>query len=196
MIEQKIRPWFQKYFINYVARIISRYNVSANMITILSLTTGVISALFVSWLPLLAVIFLLLSGYLDILDGSIARIKNQSTAFGTMLDILSDRFVESFIIIALFIRHPQISLVGLLMMMSIIVCVSSFLLVGIFVQKEYHKSFYYSPGLIERAETFIFFIIMILFPSTVLWLGILFTFLVLWTTFYRVVEFYFHTNRR
>lgn len=59
-----------------------------------------------------------------------------------MLDILSDRCVESFIIIAIFINQPQIAWVGLLMMMSIIVCISSFLLVGVFSQKESIKSFY------------------------------------------------------
>ncbi|AJC48631.1 CDP-alcohol phosphatidyltransferase [Allofrancisella guangzhouensis] len=195
MIEQTIRPWFQKHLINTIAAIISTSDVSANTITTLSFITGAISALLILWMPWLAVIFLLLSGYLDVLDGTIARMQNTSSAFGTMLDILSDRFVESFIIIALFIAQPQIAWVGLFMMMSIVACVSSFLLVGIFSQQESHKSFYYSPGLMERAETFIFFIIMILLPSTVLWLGILFTILVLWTTFYRVGEFYFYTKR-
>ena len=89
------------------------------------------------------------------LDGSLARLQNL-VHLGTMLDILSDHFVESFIIIAIFINQPQIWF-GLLMMMSINVCISSFLLVGVFSQKESIKSFYYSPSLIERAEIFIFF---------------------------------------
>ena len=61
------------------------------------------------------------------------------------------------------------------MMMSIIVCIIGFLLVGVFSQKESIKSFYYSPSLIERAEIFIFFIIIILFPSIVLMLGLIYT---------------------
>ncbi|MED7820350.1 MULTISPECIES: CDP-alcohol phosphatidyltransferase family protein [unclassified Francisella] len=190
MLEQSVRPWFQRYFINKVANILSALNIKPNSLTILSLITGFISAIFILYLPWLAVVFLLVSGYLDVLDGSVARIQKSSSSFGTMLDILSDRFVESVVIIAIFIFQPQIAWVGLIMMMSIIVCISSFLLVGIFSQQESSKSFYYSPGLMERAETFIFFIIMILLPSTVLWLGILFTVLVLWTTFYRVYEFY------
>lgn len=112
-----------------------------------------------------------------------------------MLDILSDHFVESFIIIAIFINQPQIWF-GLLMMMSIIVCISSFLLVGVFSQKESIKSFYYSPSLIERAEIFIFFIIMILFPSIVLMLGLIYTLLVLRTTLYRCYEFYVYDKER
>ncbi|MDE4940495.1 CDP-alcohol phosphatidyltransferase, partial [Francisella tularensis subsp. holarctica] len=83
------------------------------------------------------------------------------------------------------INQLDIAGVGLLMMMSIIVCISSWLLVGIFSQNESSKSFYYSPGLIERAETFIFFIVMFLFPNRVGVLGLIYTLLGLWTTLYR-----------
>ncbi|MBK2260301.1 CDP-alcohol phosphatidyltransferase family protein, partial [Francisella tularensis] len=144
----------------------------------------------------LCIFLLLRSGYFDILDGSVARLQGSSSSFGTILDILSDRFVESFIIIAIFINQLDIAWVGLLMMMSIIVCISSFLLVGIFSQKESSKSFYYSPGLIERAETFIFFIVMILFPNIVVVLGLIYTLLVLWTTLYRCYEFYVYDKQR
>jgi phosphatidylglycerophosphate synthase len=132
------------------------------------------------------------------LDGSLARLRESSSNIGTMLDILSDRFVESFMIISIFVYQPQLAWVGLLMMMSILVCISSFLLVGIFTQNDTHKSFYYSPGLIERAETFLFFIAMIIFPSPslVFYLGLIYTVLVLWTTGYRCHEFYLHEKNK
>lgn len=189
MIEQKIRPAFQKIFVDNVAKLVAPI-IAPNLITILSLICGLVAAVSFFINQYLCVFLLLLSGYLDILDGSVARLQNSSSSFGTMLDILSDRFVESFIIIVIFINQLDIAWVGLLMMMSIIVCISSFLLVGIFSQKESFKSFYYSPGLIERTETFIFFIVMILLPSTVFVLGLIYTLLVLWTTLYRCYEFY------
>ncbi len=189
MLEQRVRPWFQRYFVLAIAKYCAT-RVSANTVTLLSLIVGLCAAVMVVFEPMVAIVLLLLSGYLDILDGSIARLQNSSSPLGTMLDILSDRLVESFMIIAIFVVQPQFAIVGLVMMMSITVCISSFLLVGIFSQQESQKSFYYSAGLMERAETFIFFIVMIVFPSSVLWLGILFTVLVLWTTFYRVWEFY------
>ncbi|AJI47815.1 CDP-alcohol phosphatidyltransferase family protein [Francisella philomiragia] len=189
MIEQKIRPIFQKIFVDNVAKLVAPI-IAPNVVTILSLICGLVAAVSFFINQYLCVFLLLLSGYLDILDGSVARLQNSSSSFGTMLDILSDRFVESFIIIVIFINQLDIAWVGLLMMMSIIVCISSFLLVGIFSQKESSKSFYYSPGLIERAETFIFFIVMILLPSTVFVLGLIYTLLVLWTTLYRCYEFY------
>lgn len=191
MIEQKIRPAFQKIFVDNVAKLVAHI-IAPNLITILSLICGLVAAVSFFINQYLCVFLLLLSGYLDILDGSVARLQNSSSSFGTMLDILSDRFVESFIIIVIFINQLDIAWIGLLMMMSIIVCISSFLLVGIFSQKESSKSFYYSPGLIERAETFIFFIVMILLPSTVFVLGLIYTLLVLWTTLYRCYEFYCH----
>ncbi|MBK2109940.1 CDP-alcohol phosphatidyltransferase family protein [Francisella tularensis] len=195
MIEQKIRPVFQRIFVDSIAKSIAPV-IAPNLITLISLIVGLVAAIAFFINQYLCIFLLLLSGYFDILDGSVARLQGSSSSFGTILDILSDRFVESFIIIAIFINQLDIAWVGLLMMMSIIVCISSFLLVGIFSQKESSKSFYYSPGLIERAETFIFFIVMILFPNIVVVLGLIYTLLVLWTTLYRCYEFYVYDKQR
>lgn len=194
MIESSLRPLFQKVFIQPLLHIGARH-LPANAITITSLITGFMSACFLSAeFNFMAILLLLISGYLDILDGSVARMQNNSTHFGTVLDILSDRLVESFIVIALFIRDPNLAFVCLLMMMSMLVCVSSFLLVGIFSEKQSEKSFYYSPGLMERAEAFIFFIAMIIFNQLALIIGIVFTLLVLWTTGVRMYQFYKQSN--
>ena len=195
MIEQKLRPFIQSTLVNSVAKFLVG-KCKPNTITILSFIVGLVSAICVFVNPYLSVMLLLLSGYFDVLDGSLARLRGSSSNIGTMLDILSDRFVESFMIIAIFTYQPQLAWVGLFMMMSILVCISSFLLVGIFTQNDTQKSFYYSPGLIERAETFIFFIIMIIFPSLVFCLGLIYTILVLWTTAYRCYEFYLHEKTR
>nr|AAV29317.1 NT02FT1914 [synthetic construct] len=195
MIEQIIRPVFQRIFVDGIAKFIAPV-IAPNLITLISLIVGLVAAIAFFINQYLCIFLLLLSGYFDILDGSVARLQGSSSSFGTILDILSDRFVESFIIIAIFINQLDIAWVGLLMMMSIIVCISSFLLVGIFSQKESSKSFYYTPGLIERAETFIFFIVMILFPNIVVVLGLIYTLLVLWTTLYRCYEFYVYDKQR
>lgn len=83
-----------------------------------------------------------------------------------------------------------------MMTMSIAFCMYSFLLVGMFSENSSQKSFYYSPGFIERAETFLFFIVMILLPSTVFYLGIIYTILVSWTTLYRCYEFYLYQQNK
>ena len=189
MIETRMRPVFQRLFVENIARLLIR--ITPDKITLLSLLCGVLAAFFISFdFRIFAIVLLLLSGYLDILDGSIARIQNSSSAFGTMLDIISDRFVEASIILSFYIRQNGLGLITLLMMMSIVVCISSFLVVGIFSRNEGPKSFFHSPGLMERAEAFIFFGIMILWPQVNFVAGSLFTVLVFWTAFYRMYEFY------
>ncbi len=190
MIESSLRPAFQRIFVKPALSLGGRY-LSANGITICALIVGLIAAGFLSMdYSYLDVVLLLLSGYLDILDGSVARLQNNSTAFGTVLDILSDRLVESSIVIALFLRDPSLGLICLLMSMSMLMCISSFLLVGIFSDKQSEKSFHYSSGLMERAESFIFFILMMLLPDYVLILGVVFTVLVWWTMIFRAYQFY------
>jgi phosphatidylglycerophosphate synthase len=190
MIEQKIRPAFQRIFVDSLAGLLVG-KVKPNTITILALLVGFLSAFSLFYNKYLCISLLLLSGYLDILDGSLARLQGSSSKFGTLLDILSDRLVEIFIIIAIFINQPlQVLWVGFFMIVSISFCMYSFLLVGMFSQNISQKSFYYSPGLIERAETFIFFVIMIVLPGLVLSLGLIYTVLVVWTTIYRCYEFY------
>lgn len=190
MIEQKIRPAFQRIFIDNVAKVLSA-KVKPNTVTLLALLVGLLSAVCLFIDRYLCLFLLLFSGYLDVLDGSIARLQKSSSNFGTMFDILSDRAVEIFIIMAIFINQPIENLwVSILMLISISFCMYSFLLVGIFSQRESQKSFYYSPGLIERAETFVFFIVMIVLPQYVFYVGIIYTVLVSWTAFYRCYEFY------
>lgn len=190
MIDQRLRPAFQKVFVDSIARFLGN-KIKPNTITLLALSVGLLSAVSLYFDKYLCVFLLLLSGYLDILDGSVARLQNASSNFGTLLDILSDRLVEVFIIIAIFISQPLQNLwVAVLMFISISFCMYSFLLVGIFSQRESQKSFYYSSGLIERAETFIFFIVMILLPTAVFYLGVIYTILVMWTAVYRCYEFY------
>lgn len=195
MLEQRLRPFLQAKLVDGITIFLAD-KIKPNTVTILATIVGLMCAasLFVN--PYLCVVLLLFSGYLDVLDGSIARLQKSSSNFGTLLDILSDRLVEAFIIIAIFINQPAALWVGLLMTMSIAFCMYSFLLVGMFSENSSQKSFHYSPGLIERAETFVFFIVMILFPATVFYLGIIYTILVIWTTFYRCYEFYLYQKNK
>jgi len=189
MIEQKLRPFIQKNLVDNVAGKFAA-KTKPNTITLIALLIGLLCAVSLFVNSYLCVVLLLLSGYFDVLDGSIARIQGSSSKLGTLFDILCDRAVESFIIIAIFINQPNLLWIGLLMVMAISFCMYSFLLVGMFSENNTQKSFYYSPGLIERAETFLFFIAMIIFPSIVFYLGLIYTVLVLWTTGYRCYEFY------
>lgn len=139
----------------------------------------------------LAFCLLLLSGYLDVLDGSLARYKSLSSPQGAAFDIVSDRAVEFAIICGLFLVDPSARALSCICMLgSVLVCVSSFLVVGIFEANESHKSFHYSPGLMERTEAFLFFGAMIIFPQAFTLLAITFIVLVSFTAFRRLFQFH------
>ena len=152
---------------------------------------GIIPALAFNYSKV-AIVLLLLSGYFDTLDGSLARAQNRVTAKGAVLDIVSDRIVEFSIIFGLALIDPQSrGLMALLMLGSVLICITSFLVIGVFTTNQSEKSFHYSPGIIERTEAFLFFGLMILFPSLFFPLALLFTGLVLLTSTVRIWQFFF-----
>lgn len=160
-------------------------------ITLLSCITGA-SVFFFLWQGLnkSACIALALSGLLDTLDGSIARHRGKTSPVGAVLDIVSDRCVELGVILGLFSISPtERAWPALLMLGSVLLCITSFLVVGIFTQNSSTKGFHYSPGFMERTEAFCFFAAMILFPGIFFVLSYAFAALVLWTACVRIIQF-------
>lgn len=153
------------------AKVFINKNISANQVTVIAFLTGMLSVFMIAVdKKLMALAFLWLSGYLDAIDGTIARNTNKSSSFGTMMDITFDRLVEIGIIIVLAARNPE-SVFNLLVLSScIIVSMTVFLVVGALSEKEGVKSFRYQAGLAERSEGFIIFSLMVLFQG---WTGII-----------------------
>ena len=190
MLEQIIRQPYQRLLVDPIATKIAS-QATPNKITLLG---GLLGVLVIPTLllkqSLLAILFLLASGYCDTLDGTLARIKNQSDVFGAVLDIIFDRTVEFAVILGLFFVDSHARALSCLFMLgSILLCVTSFLLVAIFTSNTSQKKFYYSPGIIERPEAFIFFILMMIFQSHFIFLSSLFTLLVILTTIIRLNQF-------
>lgn len=164
---------------------------SPQTVTLFSCLLGLMICPFIIFdFPLIAFLGLLLSGFFDTLDGSLARHLNRVTTKGAALDIVCDRIVEFAVVIGLFfVDPPTRGLPSLLMLGSILLCITTFLVIGIFVENKSMKSFFYCPGLIERGEAFIFFSIMILFPSIFMVVAYLFSALTLFTAIFRLREF-------
>ena len=198
MIDSFFRQPYEQWMVTPVVNKICSSNVHPRTITGFALLIGLCIPLFLIFEhPYLAFILLLFTGYLDTLDGSLARAKQHVTPTGAVFDIVSDRVVEFAVILGLFLVDPDNrGLICLYMLGSILICITSFLVVGIFVENQTEKSFYYSPGLIERTEAFIFFSFMILLPTFFTLLGYTFTALVLLTAMIRVWQFHKNTSRR
>ncbi len=192
MIDTYCRAPYQRVLVDPFVSWLSRGQVVTPMhLTFFGLFLGVLV------IPLLAYDFvwaafclILLSGYLDTVDGSLARQTQRSCPKGAVLDIVCDRLVEFSIILGLYFVDPASrALLCLLMLGSVLFCITSFLVVGIFSSNESEKSFYYSPGIMERTEAFLFFVAMILLPSFFLPLALLFTVLVALTAVIRIYQF-------
>lgn len=191
MIDSYLRSRYQTIAINPILKRLIALKISPQTITTAALLLG----LFIPFSLLfgyrfLALALLLASGYLDTLDGSLARALEKSSPQGAVLDIVFDRIVEYSIILGLFlVDPPSRGLICLMMLGSVLICITSFLVVGIFLQNDSTKSFHYSPGIMERTEAFIFFALMILFPTLFTQLGCLFILLVTMTAFIRIWQF-------
>lgn len=161
---------------------------SANEITVLALFVGLgTSVLYVLGFPILAVVFLWLSGFLDAVDGTMAR-NTKTSPFGTVMDITFDRIVEIGMILAIAYIHPEVLWPLLLLSVSIIVSMTIFLVVGAVSEKAGIKSFYYQAGLAERTEGFVLFSVMLLFPPFLFWSTLLFFAVELFTGIQRFME--------
>lgn len=194
MLEGYFRPAYQRYLVNPLAESLATYTkINPHSITLISILFGIISSVCImTGENSVACIFLLLSGYCDTLDGTLARIKKSSSMQGAVIDIVGDRIVEIAVIFGLFCVEPNSrAYASFWMLASSLICITSFLVVGIFSANQSKKSFHYSPGLMERPEAFIFFVTMILVPNLFFLLAWVYTALVCFTAVYRISEFIF-----
>jgi archaetidylinositol phosphate synthase len=189
MIDSYFRAPWQTLLIDRVAGLCALLKLKPHHLTILALILGMAALPALYWhYSWLAVFLLLASGLLDAADGTLARKLGLSSDAGCILDILADRSVEFAVVIGLYLYAPERGFLLLILLGSFYLCVTTFLLSGIFERNLSKKSFHYSPGLIERAETFIYFPIVIIFEETFFWGTIIFATLVFFTAFKRFFE--------
>lgn len=162
MLDTHCRRYVQP-IIGIGANFFLKLGFTANGVTILAMLIGVSSGIF-TYLDYnyIGVLVLWLSGYLDAVDGTIARETNSSSAFGTIVDITFDRMVEASVIIGVASRYRELSYSAMLLSISIIITMTIFLTTGSLTDKKSEKSFYYQAGLAERTEGFIMFSLIIL----------------------------------
>lgn len=171
------------------AEFLLKLKLTPNNVTILALLLGVSTSIFLYFdMQIIAVTLLWVSGYLDAVDGAMARRSNSSSSFGTLLDIVLDRIVEVSIVLVLGLKFVDVRYNLIVLTVCILMSMTIFLTVGALSEKKGVKSFYYQAGVAERSEGFIFFSLMILIPS---YLGIItniFSILIIITAIQRFLE--------
>lgn len=112
-----LRPYLTK----FLEPLASRLNINPNIVTIISPFIAIISAIFFASGNLIGgALFILLSGFLDVVDGAVARYHNRASPFGAFLDSTMDRFADAIIFIGIIYGGYCDWLVGILAIHSAI----------------------------------------------------------------------------
>ncbi|MCP4177855.1 MAG: CDP-alcohol phosphatidyltransferase family protein [bacterium] len=190
MIDSFTQDFFKKIFVSPVVKLLPE-RVTPNQLTLLAGCFGIlVIPLLYFRFSIIACIFIIISGYLDNLDGALASTRRQITNTGALFDLTMDRLVEFSVILGLYLYNPDPrGFLCILMLGSMLICITTFLGTGIFSENDSEKSFKYSRGIIERTETFILFILLILLPEYFVILSLLYTVLILITACLRIKNF-------
>ena len=95
---QSLRPLLTK-ILNPIAR---NLNINPNVVTVISPFIAIIAAYgFANHNLILGTLAILFSGFLDVVDGAVARYHNRSSKFGAFLDSTMDRFADAIIYIGI-----------------------------------------------------------------------------------------------
>jgi phosphatidylglycerophosphate synthase len=143
------------------ARALFRAGISANLATILAALAGIAAGIaFAHGRAAWAIVALAISAALDALDGTIARECAAPSAVGGVLDLSADRVVEACVIVGIAWRDPALYLPALVLVATWYVNITIFLAVGAALEGPSAKLIEYPPGILERTEAIIFFIVL------------------------------------
>ena len=171
MFDAKLRPYIDPP-LNAAGQWIAGRGISANAVSFAGLAVGLCAAAAITSQAFgLAIALVLLGRLLDGMDGAVAR-ATQKTAFGGYLDIVGDFVFYIAVPVAFAFADPANLLPALILTASFALTGVSFLAFASIaaeqnLQTSAHgeKSFFYSTGLAEGAETIGAFLLMCLFPQ-------------------------------
>lgn len=172
MLDSTLRPLIDRP-LTAAGQELARRGISATMVTGGGLVVGVLTAAAIAlqayWLGLLLI---LLNRLLDGLDGAVAR-ATRPTDVGGYLDIAVDYVFYAGVPLAFALSDPsQNALPAAALLAGFCLTCSSFLAFaviaakrGLATESQGRKSFFYSNGLVEGTETFLFFLFMAAVPE-------------------------------
>lgn len=188
MLDTYGRKYVDKY-INSTSDFLLRLKLTPIQVTFMALVLGLLaSAAYYLGYSFISIAILWISGYLDAVDGAMARKSKKVTKTGTLLDIFFDRVVELAFIVIFALKHNDAVFALLCLTCTIVMSMSVFLTSGMLIENKGKKSFHYQAGLMERTEGFIMFTFMIVFNKYMLQMTFLYTALIAFTVFQRLRE--------
>jgi CDP-diacylglycerol---glycerol-3-phosphate 3-phosphatidyltransferase len=107
-----MRVWFRWYY-HPIAEFLNRLGIRPNTVTLIGMTGTVGVALLIADGHMLwAGILLLVMGPVDAMDGALARLRNEASAWGAFVDSVTDRYSELFLFLGFlvyFIVHTSVA---------------------------------------------------------------------------------------
>lgn len=178
MIDEIVRPHLQR-LLHPLARRLVDAGVAPIHLTLLgavlaAAATGVALAGHIA----LGVAIWLLGRIPDGLDGSVARLGGRVTLWGAYLDTTLDMAAYSAIIVAFGVRHPELFVAWLLILVGYILCSTTTLALSSLMEQrgvvvpEGERSIQYTRGLAGAGETYLVYALFVLLPSalpTIAW---------------------------
>lgn len=169
--------------------------VSPTAITLLAFAFGIASAGVTAFgFYTLGLGFWLVNRMLDGIDGSVARLTGRQSDWGGYLDLLLDFIIYALIPIALVLASPSewAYLTLALLLTSFYINSGSWLYLAALLEKQdksgnYKTSIVMPGGLIEGAETILFYALFLLFPAAFVPLAAIMSVLVLVTVGQRLL---------
>ena len=176
MFDAKLRPLIDPP-LNAAGQMLAGLGVSANMLTFAGLALGLGGAVAIAFGHIGAGLALIIANrLLDGLDGAVARARG-TTELGGYFDIVADFAFYVSIPLGFGILASENTLPALVLVASFVLTGVSFLAFAVIAANrgdatEAHgkKSFFYSTGLAEGAETIAVFVAMCVFPA---WFGVI-----------------------
>lgn len=193
MFDSKLRPWIDP-ALNRLGRAMAAWGITADQVTVAGAVAGGLAGLAIGLQqPLVGLVLIGLSRLLDGLDGALAR-ATRPTDFGGYLDIVCDYVFYLAVPLGFGFAEPSHMPYALVLVASFTLTAVSFLAFATLAAKRgletvSHgaKSFFYSTGLAEGAETIGAFVLMCLFPAAFPVIAGLFTALCLLTVVQRTL---------
>ena len=143
------------------ASALAQIGISANLATTAALAAGIGAGIaFAAKSPGWGILLLAISAALDALDGTLARESGQPTLLGGISDLVADRVVESAVMIGIAWPYPALYFPALILIASWYVNITVFLAVGAALERRGPKLIDYPPGILERTEALIFFVVL------------------------------------
>lgn len=177
---RKLLPNYTKWLI----RLYSKLNLHPNHITIIGFIFALISViLLIKGFDLLAILVWWVGRLFDGTDGIYARETNQSSHFGSYLDIVADMAAYSCFVVGLSLRYPEFSIYWIIVVCMYVLAITSALTLGsleneLKLPKQDNRKLRIATGLTEGGETGIAYTIFLLLPSwlnftLLIWIGAL-----------------------